>query len=97
MVDIIGINFDSGKKVYYFDPNNLKLEIGQNVIVETERGLQYGHVVTGVISKSKDALNSPLRKVVRIATKEDDKKNSKNISDAKKAILECEKLIKNII
>ena len=50
MVDVIGISFDKGKRIYYFSPNSLELNINDKVIVETERGKQYGksHFHTGL-------------------------------------------------
>lgn len=94
MEKVIGVSFDNNKRVYYFSPNNLKLKELLYVIVETERGLQYGKTVTNILEKKKDSLNLPLKNVIRIATKEDYKKHKNNIFDAKKAIKECEKLIK---
>ena len=39
MVEIIGIRFKKGGKVYYFSPGDIKVETGQHAIVETSRGL----------------------------------------------------------
>ena len=36
----VGIEFKKGGKQYIFFDNNLKLNLEDNVIVETERGLQ---------------------------------------------------------
>ena len=94
MESVVGICFENNKRIYYFNPNNLELDIDKNVIVETERGLQFGKVVIPITNKKKESLNLPLKRVIRIATKEDFKKNKKNIEDTKKAIEECEKLIK---
>lgn len=94
MLKVVGVKFESGKMIYYFNPNNLDLVENQNVIVETERGLQYGKIVTSIIEKKKESLNLPLKKVLRIATNEDTKKHNQNLSYSKKALKECEKLIK---
>jgi len=94
MENVIGVSFEKSKMIYYFNPNNLKLNEGQYVIVETERGLQYGKTVTPIIEKKKESLNLPLKKVLRIATKADSKKHKDNIEYSKKALEECEKLIK---
>ena len=44
MLKIIGVRFKSVGKVYYFDPKNYKLAIGDKVIVETARGVECGEV-----------------------------------------------------
>ena len=94
MKKVIGICFENNNRIYYFDPNELDLEIDKNVIVETERGLQFGKVVTEKIEKDEKSLNLPLKRVVRVATKKDSLQNKSNIDEAKKALKECEKLIK---
>ena len=79
MVDVIGISFDKGKRIYYFSPNSLELNINDKVIVETERGKQYGTVVTNVISKKAENLNLPLKNVLKKADLDDENKYKSNI------------------
>ena len=38
MTKIVGIRFRNVGKIYYFDPKNYKMKIGDHVIVETARG-----------------------------------------------------------
>ena len=45
MVKVVGVRFKKARKIYYFDPNGLDLDIDTDVIVETSRGLEYGLVV----------------------------------------------------
>ena len=47
MVNVIGVRFRRAGKIYYFDPLDYDIEVGQNVIVETARGVEYGHVLIG--------------------------------------------------
>ena len=42
---VIGVRFRRAGKIYYFDPGHLELDTGQDVIVETSRGLEFGEVV----------------------------------------------------
>lgn len=93
MENVVGISFENNKRIYYFNPNNLELNLDDFVIVETERGLQFGKVVTNIERKSKTSLNLPLKRVIRIATKNDIKKNKENIEDSKLALKECNRLI----
>lgn len=46
MIEVVGISFIDTNKVYYFSPNSLNLKENVTVIVETEKGLQFGKVVT---------------------------------------------------
>ena len=79
-IEIIGIRFRESGKIYYFDPNGLKAEAGQAVIVETARGIEYGKVVLSNRTVGSDEVVSPLRPALRIATKEDEEQYLKNKS-----------------
>lgn len=92
MLDVVGISFDE-KRIYYFEPNGVDLKLNDAVIVETERGLQYGKVLLAKEAKKKECLNLPLKKIIRKATKKDYDKYISNQKEAAKAIKECEKLI----
>lgn len=94
MKGVIGVSFTEGKRIYYFDPANIKPNFGDDVIVETERGLQYGKIATLIVEKNEKSLNMPLKRIIRIATKDDRKKHELNLNEEKKAMKECEKLIK---
>ena len=47
MIKVVGIRFKKTGKIYYFDPLDLPIDIGDHAIVETARGIEYGVVVTG--------------------------------------------------
>ena len=93
MKEVVGISFEGSKKVYYFDPSGLDLKCGMNVIVETERGLQFGYVETSIFSKKEESLNLPLKKVLRVASSADLKKHKSNLKAQESAMIECQKLI----
>ena len=44
MIEIAGVRFKRTGKIYYFDPVDIDLKIGDYVIVETVRGLEFGAV-----------------------------------------------------
>lgn len=92
-VKVVGIEFKNNSQKYYFDCNNLKLKKNLTIIVETEKGLQFGKVVTNIITIDEN-FNS-LKKVIRISTKKDYIQYLNNIKDAKKAKEKCTELIKN--
>lgn len=86
MIKVIGVKFDDKGRVYYFSPSNLKLCINEYVIVETERGVQFGKTCTDIEEKSEEDVFLPLRDVLRKANDEDIKINEKNVKSAKKAL-----------
>ena len=69
--EIVGVRFKVGGKVYYFDPENIAASEGDNVIVDTARGAEFGTVCIPNKKISSSGIVQPLRKVIRIATKED--------------------------
>ena len=44
MIKVVGVKFKEAGKLYYFSPGSLKVSKGDNVIVETARGLEFGTV-----------------------------------------------------
>ncbi len=93
MIEVIGVSFKKNSKIYYFSPNGLKIKKGINVIVETERGLQFGCVELSNFEIDESKLNATLSQVIRIATKKDYEKHLKNVEDAKKALKKCKDLV----
>ena len=92
-VVIVGINFREAGKIYYFSPGNFKLRAGDNVIVETARGIEFGLVkVENKLVPTKDTV-SPLKPITRIATKDDVIKNEKNRQAEADAAVICKKKI----
>ncbi len=70
-VNVIGIRFASGGKVYYFDPEGKQYKRGSHAIVETARGLEYGEVAIENTDVPESSTVPPLRPVIRAATAED--------------------------
>ena len=96
MVNVIGVRFRRAGKIYYFDPLDYDIEVGQNVIVETARGVEYGHVLIGTRSVEDTSVVQPLKAVIRVATPEDDEIAEKNKEKEKEAFKICvEKIAKH--
>lgn len=93
MVKVVGIRFKKAGKIYYFDPKEYELELGQNVIVETARGLEFGAVVTPIKYVTEEEIISPIKPVIRIATGKDEKTNEKNKEKEIKALEICKEKI----
>ncbi len=94
MIEIVGVRFKKVGKIYYFDPGELKIERGTHVIVETVRGIEYGVVEIANRNIEKSSISQSLKKVIRIATKEDDEKNLENKQKEKEAFDICLEKIK---
>ena len=86
MIQVIGVSFFEKGPIYYFFKENLQIIKGMNVIVETERGLQYAFVKTDIVEIDQTKLNSPLRSIIRIADNQDYQKYQKNLTDSQKAL-----------
>lgn len=71
MVNIVGVRFKKACKIYDFLSNNLELKSGDNVVVETERGMSLGRVVHGPIERDETTYKQGLKKVIRKADEND--------------------------
>ena len=89
MVDVIGIRFRPYGKIYYFAPGPFEAEVGQNFIVETARGVEFGTVVLGKRQISEEKIISTLKPVIRVATEEDVKRQEENKRKSKEAFQIC--------
>lgn len=94
MIKVIGVRFRQAGKVYYFDPLDMDIKRGDHVIVETARGVEYGNVVMGLKEVAEDKVVLPLKPVIRVATKEDDKKEQENRVKEKEAYKICHEKIR---
>ena len=78
MVRVVGVRFRPAGKVYFFAPGKYEINAGDKVIVETARGVEFGSVVTGVKEVPDEKVTQPLKPVIRMATKDDIRKEAKN-------------------
>lgn len=85
MTKVVGVRFSDTGKMYYFDPKGFDIKNGQEIIVETANGLEFGRASTGVKLVEDDEVVSPLKPVIRIATDEDRKKVEENKRKEKEA------------
>ena len=93
MQKIVGIKFKSVGKIYFFDPGQIYLRVGDNVIVETARGLEYGTVASKVRSVPEDSLKHAVKPVLRKGTPEDAVTNDNNLRKAIDAMRICQQQI----
>ncbi len=93
MQKIVGVKFKSVGKIYFFDPQQIYLRVGDNVIVETARGMEFGMVASKVRMADESELKHPVKPVLRKATKEDEKTHQRNLEKAEEAIEICQRQI----
>ena len=91
---VVGVRFRNVGKIYYFNPKNYKVKVGDHVIVETARGVEYGRVVLEPRSVREDEVVHPLKEVLRVATKEDEEHEAENRLKEKEAFKICKKKIR---
>lgn len=94
MTKVIGVRFRTAGKIYFFSPGELEIRQGDNVIVETARGVEFGRVVCGPKEVGDDAVVQPLKPVIRLANEQDRKTVDKNKQKEKEAFRICQEKIK---
>ena len=94
MTKVVGVRFRQVGKIYFFAPGKYSVEVGQHVIVETARGVEYGSVVLGEREVEDSDVVQPLKAIIRIATLEDDEREAKNREKEKEAYKICLEKIK---
>lgn len=92
---IVGVKFADGGKIYDFSPNDLLVNIGDKVIVETVRGLDFGTVATPIKTIDRAETDEPLKDVVRIATHQDLAQIKKIKALNKKFLEETKKIVED--
>ena len=93
MQSIVGVRFKKAGKIYYFSPGKYELELDDDVIVETVRGMECGRVVLGAREVEENG-SQVLKTVQRKATEQDLRKVEENHRKEKEAFKVCEKKIK---
>lgn len=93
MYRVVQVRVREAGRIHYFKVGDLSLEIGDRCIVESDRGLEYGEVVSEPEMILDAETQEPLRNVVRKVTPEDEEQINKNREEAKKAFVICEEKI----
>ena len=89
MTKVIGVRFRTAGKIYFFAPGKLDIKQGDNVIVETARGVEFGRVVSGPREVEDEEVVQPLKSVIRPANDQDRKTVEKNKQKEKEAFKIC--------
>ena len=93
MTIVVSVRFRSGCKTYFFDPRELTVEAGQDIIVETAQGPEFAQCSQGNHEVPDQQVVQPLRAVLRIATDNDRHTAAYNRGREKEAFEICQKKI----
>ena len=89
------MKFKNRGKTYYFAAAGNTVEIGQNVIVETSKGLEFAQCVMGNHYVPDEKVIPPIRPVVRVATENDLRVAEINKKREREAFDICKKKIED--
>lgn len=94
MNNVCGIEFKSNGKIYNFLNTFEQIKIDDHVIVETEKGNQYGKVVKTNVNVNDNPNN--LRSIIRIANENDFKIHLDNLEAADRALKNARNIAKEL-
>lgn len=94
MIRVVSIQFNPAGKMYDFNAGSLDLKPGDRVVVETERGISLGTVVTGPEERDETSFSHPLVSVQRLLGPEDEKTLAHHSRREKEAYDFCLRRIK---
>ena len=91
---IYGVNFKDNGKIYNFK-SAVKCPINVTVITKTEKGEQFGKVVSQIDSSTIKNVDE-LKEIIRISNKNDYEQYLKNLKDSEKALRDCREIVKEL-
>lgn len=93
MREVVQVRLRGAGNIFHYYANDTHPKVGDYVIVEVERGHDYAQVIAepGVLMEAD--LEKPLKKIIRIATKEDVQRISENKKRIKHAFQTCTRKI----
>lgn len=93
MTEVINARFKTGGKEYSFNPNGLSIQPGQELILSTTSGPEFGVCTKGNHMVDETTLVAPLRQVVRLATEADRQQRQANKAKERQAMSLCREKI----
>ncbi len=84
-MEVISVRIHGRGKAYYFDPDNLDLQKGDEVIVETTQGMDLGFCTGSIVDLEEEKINYELKPILRKATQEDMNNFAENIKKERAA------------
>ena len=93
MHEVIQIRLREAGKICYFSTGRLKFNAGEYVIVEQDRGIDYGQVISETETVLDTAIEKPLRKIIRKTNPWDHRQIDKNKKKARELMTVCERKV----
>jgi len=93
MEGLIPVRLRDSGQVLFYQAHNLELKEGKFVIIEHDRGLDYGQVVCAHQAKPESIPKEQPKKIIRLASEADLKQICENRAKAKEAFATCLKKI----
>lgn len=90
---VVSVRFKNSRKAYSFGANDETLEYGDYVVVETIRGVEMGEIISNLRDVSMHTQNTPLKPVLRKATRHDREMYAENKDLAKEALARCQEAV----
>jgi cell fate regulator YaaT (PSP1 superfamily) len=95
MYEVIQVRLRESGKITYFSTNGMKFKTGDIVIVEADRGLDYGQVLSDTEALLDADIGEPLKKVIRKANPWDLMQVEKNNKKIKEVMDTCSRKIQD--
>jgi cell fate regulator YaaT (PSP1 superfamily) len=92
MTEIVGVRFKPAGQIYYFDPSDIELEVGDNVVTDTTRGPVMGKVVVAPKEAVPGEIGEPLKPVLRQAQPDDLEQVEEMKDKESEALAKCKEL-----
>ena len=93
MTQVVGVRFKRSGRVYYFDPASAELNVGDWVVVETERGPEVGKVVISPKQVLSSEVTEPLRPVLCRASEEQLRQREEFKAKEREALEKCQEMV----
>lgn len=78
---VVGIRFKKAGKKYYFDPQDINVDLFDKVVVETIRGIELGEVIEAQKEIEDSEIISTLKPILRKANEKDLSNHERNMTD----------------
>ncbi len=93
MYEVVQIRLREAGKITYFSPSGTRFKVGEYVIVEADRGLDYGQVLSETEALLDSDIDEPLKKIIRKANPWDMHQIDKNKKKIREVMDTCSKKI----
>ena len=93
MSKVVGVRFKRAGLIYYFDPSDIDLAVGDDVVVDTARGPSIGKIVLAPKEVTSIEISEPLKPVLRKAQPDDLEQMKKMKGKEDEALAKCAELV----